>query len=447
MSTTITGEGLWKAFTNPNMDILFISVSERISEELLGRVYDWINSMPRLLKPKLEGHSVQASKSVIKLLNGSRIISLPNSPDTIRGFGMRPGRTDVYADEFAWIENDVELWTVIRDFVILGGNVTIISTPAGKQGLFFKIAYPLQVKYRGREDPSLANMTLSETGTQWPWSYHEIPYEMRPELKAQEGILRAETDEIHFRQEYMTEFIDESISMFPYGLILPCAKLGDQDLFPLGYKSYNPIFFGQDFAKKRDEAVLFIVEKMAGGHFRVLWYEVLSPPRTTFEQQLSLLELMDKKFNPQRIKIDSTGMGEPLAETLIKNIGSKIDGINFSSREVREKLITDLRILFEQRKISIPKNQKLLDQLNGIRREVTEGGNIKFTSDESHDDMVYALALAVLGELDLTDKGQAFAAVIRDEVQQRYSKTPNDEGAFAELEFSEGESDSGVILD
>lgn len=189
ISTTFAGESIYKTFTNAGRQIMFVSTGQRIAEELLGKWYDMVNTMPPMLLPKWKKQSVE----VAVLMNNSRVMSLPSSdPGKIRGLGLRGSSTDVYLDEYAHVDKDEDLWVVVRDFQIMGGRITVNSTPKGKRGKYYNIIDPLQTVYRGLAPKNPKNV----------WSYHEIPFWQCPRLKNQETYLRAGTTDIDFKQEY-----------------------------------------------------------------------------------------------------------------------------------------------------------------------------------------------------------------------------------------------------
>ena len=202
ISTTIAGESIHSMFVKAGTQVMFVSTGQRIAGELLGKLYDMTESMPSSIQPHFLSHSAE----VARFSNGSRVLSLPSSdPGKIRGLGLRGGATDVYLDEYAFTDNDNELWNVVKDFQIIGGRITLNSTPKGNRGKYYQIVSPLQAVYHNlvRKDPK--NI----------WSFHEIPYWVSPRLLAQIDRLKSEMTDIDFRQEYCVEFIDESMSFFP----------------------------------------------------------------------------------------------------------------------------------------------------------------------------------------------------------------------------------------
>jgi phage FluMu gp28-like protein len=393
MSSIIAGEALHKIFTKPGKNVIFVSTGQRVAGELLGKFYDEFDTLPQAIKPKLLRRSVQECK----LINASRVISLPShNPANIRGYGLRGATTDVYIDEHAHVTEDRELWIVVVDFQRIGGNITSISTPKGKRGKYYEIAEPLQALYR--------------EGMNWAkqdWSYHEIHYTECPRLRDQEKELKRDTIEIEFLQEYCNEFIDESVSFFPYELIWKAQKVST--LISGGYKTDNPIWMGIDFGKKVSETVIMVVEEYEPERYRVIWIEVL--PGVNYPDQVDIIKQLDAIFQPSAIKVDATGPGgQEMVDFLNKEefyVG-KVTGYNLMAT-FKEKIIIRLRVLLERGRLDIPTKEcaygeKLESQLHSIQRIATQSGeHTRYSGKESGmDDMVWALALAVYKEHEIS---------------------------------------------
>ncbi|MDQ5829410.1 MAG: hypothetical protein M3324_05970, partial [Actinomycetota bacterium] len=70
----------------------------------------------------------------LELENGSRIVTLPGSEKTIRGFS---GTSLLILDEAARVED--ELYFAIRPMLaVSGGAMMMLSTPYGKRGVFYE---------------------------------------------------------------------------------------------------------------------------------------------------------------------------------------------------------------------------------------------------------------------------------------------------------------------
>ena len=392
ISTTIAGESIHRSFTNAGRQTIFVSTGQRIAEELLGKWYDMVATLPQVLQPIFKNKTMQDCR----LPNGARVMSLPSAePAKIRGFGMRGPMTDVYADEYAHVSNDGELWVVVKDFQILGGHITLNSTPKGKRGRYYQIVEPLQTYYRG----------LAPRPKEAEWGYHEIPYTACPRLMAQEKFLKEGMTDIDFKQEYCCEFIDESLSFFPYELVWSCQKT--KSFVSSGYKTHNPIYFGIDFGQRISETIVYVVEEISPETFITLYIEEM--PGVNYDDQVDVITLLAREFNPAMIKIDATGPGGQTMLDLLsseKNCGPGIVyGYNLSST-VKENIIIRLRMLMQRKKLEIPMKElspfgeKLEMQLHSIQRTSTEAGlHTRYSGKATGmDDMTWALALATYKE-------------------------------------------------
>ena len=103
-------------------------------------------------------------------------------------------------------------------------------------------------------------------------------------------------------------------------------------------------------------------------------------------------------IRPTRIFVDQGGQLIPLTQGLQRQWGGMIQGIEFTNN-LKERMITNLRILFENQKIEIPKDDNLIDQLHSLEKSETAGGYTKYKhSPGKFDDYVWSLALAVSPE-------------------------------------------------
>lgn len=358
-------EAIYKALARPNRTILIISVSDRQAHHVIKYVEEALAEMEK--PPQL----VYDTKSIKTFTNGSRIIALPNSPSTVRGYPA----DDIYIDENAHIKNDRSMEQAIVPSTSRGGTVTRVSTPMGKRGIFWSVW---------------------EKAEELEYSKHFVPWKECPDLdiatiKKQFG----EMDEITFRQEFEGEFVDEAVSFFPYDVIMKGVNHELEmvaDSTELVGHEESTFYAGVDFAKIRDETVITVMERKPGGRFVARLIHVFSA--TPYKTQLLFIKSLQARFPLVRLYFDMTGVGVRLNEDLSDSMGHIAVGINFSSQS-KEKMITELRILFEQERIEIPENQYLIAQLHQLERTETGGGVTRYRHAEGkHDDAVWSLALA-----------------------------------------------------
>jgi phage FluMu gp28-like protein len=322
----------------------------------------------------LSGQASRKTMTEIMLTNGSRILCLPNNPDRFRGFTA----TDVYLDEAAHFQNDELVLRVVKPMISAShGRITIISTPSGKRGFFYN-QYVMAVNSKGTE-PEIE-------------AFDFFPSTINP-LITKEFLLneRLNLNDLEYKQEYLGEFIETVDVYYPIDIIQPCV---DPTLTQLeNGEAGRRYLMGIDFAKKRDETVVIMLEETNDHEFIIRHIAAWSG--MDYSQQIGRIAQLAGKFRIQRTVADKTGVGEALMEDL-KRVVPSAEGVVFSLNS-KADMAGRLRIIFEQKRIRIPNDKKLITQLNSLRYEVTKNGSLVFASPEReqlHDDYVWALAMA-----------------------------------------------------
>jgi hypothetical protein len=126
-STTTAMLALHRALYRPGSLILLISPSLRQSSELFRKVTDGLDKLAT--RPAMK----EDNRLSCVLENGSRIVSLPSTEATIRGFS---GVDLIIEDEAARVSDD--LYFACRPMLaVSGGRMILMSTPYGKRGHFY----------------------------------------------------------------------------------------------------------------------------------------------------------------------------------------------------------------------------------------------------------------------------------------------------------------------
>src|SRR5687767_10083640 len=127
-STMAAVVALHRALYHPGSLILCLAPALRQSQELFGKVAGFYRDLGRPVAPQGE------RKLSLELENGSRIVTLPGSEKTIRGFS---GAALLLVDEAARVAD--ELYFAIRPMLaVSGGSLMMLSTPHGKRGVFYE---------------------------------------------------------------------------------------------------------------------------------------------------------------------------------------------------------------------------------------------------------------------------------------------------------------------
>lgn len=176
---------LHRALYYPGSLILLVSPSLRQSSELFKKVADEFNKLND--QPK----RIENNKLSLALDNRSRIVSLPSSEATIRGYS---GAALIIEDEASRVSDD--LYYAIRPMLaVSGGKLILMSTPFGKRGHFFH--------------------EWTEGGDTWERiriTAYECPRIDREFLEEERQTMPA----LFFKSEYEGEFTETLDSVFTY---------------------------------------------------------------------------------------------------------------------------------------------------------------------------------------------------------------------------------------
>jgi hypothetical protein len=164
-----------RAVTRPKHLALLISPSDRQSGELFRKVRAFLDLVPGLALAEDNARSC-------RLANGSRIVSLPSSAETIRGFSAVDTLVE---DEAAFVDDTLNM-TVRPMLAVSKGQMILMSTPNGRKGHFFDAWERGGAEQWHREEVKC-------------WDVPRIP---RPFLEEQRKVMGE-----FFRQEFECQFM------------------------------------------------------------------------------------------------------------------------------------------------------------------------------------------------------------------------------------------------
>ncbi len=175
-----------EAIYTPSSLVLLLSPSLRQSQELFRKIKDIYNALESPAMPK----PIEESALRLELDNGSRIIALPGTEQTVRGFS---NVALLICDEAATCE-DALFFSIKPMLAVSGGRIILLSTPRGKRGFF----------HSEWMDGADWNRTLI-TADQCP--------RISPEWLERE---RQAMPDFWFRQEFLCEFVESIDSVFSF---------------------------------------------------------------------------------------------------------------------------------------------------------------------------------------------------------------------------------------
>ncbi len=186
-STMTAVIALHRALYHPSSLILCLAPALRQSQELFGKVLGFYRDSGRPVPAYAE------CKLSLELESGSRIVTLPGTEKTIRGFS---GAALLIVDEAARVD-DTLYYAVRPMLAVSGGALMMLSTPHGKRGIFYE-------EWTGGHG----------------WERYEVPANRCPRIS--EEFLeeeRASLPPFIFRQEYECSFEETDDQVFTTNMI------------------------------------------------------------------------------------------------------------------------------------------------------------------------------------------------------------------------------------
>lgn len=206
--------------------------------------------------------------------------------------------------------------------------------------------------------------------------------------------------EREFRMKYLGQFVRHEGAVFQHPETCFTGSLKATISFPNGQATVNVLkpldkgahySMGLDLAKSQDFTVAYVIDtrtKEIVGRLRI--------NRLDYVKVADGVEALAKHFHTRRIRMDTTGLGEPVADMLRKR-GLTIGEYVFTNKS-KERLVSTLVREIEHKRLVLPaEDTQLLRELKAFARVVSKAGNVIYSAPaNAHDDTVMALGLATL---------------------------------------------------
>ncbi len=396
-TTTIAMKALHFADMNPKMTVLITAPSLRQSMIMFDRIVSFVYASPRL-RSKL----ARVTHTLVQFDNGSRIIALPCSEHRLRGYSANM----IICDEASWVSEKVITQVLFPMLTTTQGYAVFLSTPWDKNHFF----------YRAFTNPK--------------YSIHKVKSEECP-LVTKDFLeeMRLNMTSEQYLMEYEAEFVEALNSYLPQSLIRGCVELAQLHRVELAPTLEADFFSGEyyagvDFGKLQDYSVVAILKRE--GEILKLIYLYEFPLDTPYSQVIGHLARANQKLHGiQRIVVDQTGVGEPILEEMHSQGLCNVEGIKFTV-QTKEDMMTSLKIAMEQNRLAIPYHRQLSQQLNEQQYTYAKNGHLMFSHPQnSHDDMTWALALAVSRSMQAPSSGAGAMMLPHSEKNKPFLSTPH----------------------
>ncbi|MBD3405089.1 MAG: hypothetical protein GF411_03000 [Candidatus Lokiarchaeota archaeon] len=386
-------KALWYAFTRPEastpqeqVTIVIIAPSQRQSKIMYNQIRSYIHA-----NPILEASVIKSTQQTIKLDNNSVIYNFPvgDSAEKVRGFSINL----LIVDEAAFIKQRI-FTAILPSLAGTNGSLILIGTPASRTGLFYQAFYP------GKDG----------SGVKLRFSTHWYPYSDALDVqrvdkngvplfdKDGNPITQLSRDWIEyqytsmskgeFAQEFEAKFVDESLGYFTREDLI--ANVEDYSMEHV-HDGESVYAMGVDFAKYHDSYVALVIKRDINGITRVVY--TLEARNRNYSETVPLTIKIAKRFRCRYVFCDSTGVGEPNAEIIEKELKgiSIVKSVNMSSLQKQIDMYSNLQRMFGEGVLKIPaSNRELISQLSLVMRTITPSGRVKIEAAEGqHDDFCF----------------------------------------------------------
>ena len=303
----------------------------------------------------------------------------------IRGYGK--GLKRIRVDEAAYIKKEVIDGVIEPVRLDMRAELILQGTPFGKNWFYDRFE-----QAKGKENVSR----------------FQFPTTANPFIDKQqfeESMNMLGPDSIHFKTEYMAEFVDTQGSVFPWELIQKC-------LYDNIREDFNNYVCGIDIARYSDYTAV-VVAGVERGLAVVVDVDRFTGLDWT-AQKARVYDIVHKY--KARGAADATGPGDQFVDDLIRGEyvedtegggmvksrpGLALEKVRITSNAIKRELIDKLVVKMHQGLVKLPQpyddnTRTLIDELKYFRYELTQHGNVKMEAASGrHDDCVMALALAI----------------------------------------------------
>jgi phage FluMu gp28-like protein len=376
------------------------SVDETASREFIDYCADWARMANAVAKisdgVELIGEREIRTKTM-EFSNGRKIIAGSSNPTFLRSKGGEVG-----LDEFAFHRDGRELLKAAHATAMFWGHRLRIWSTHNGEGSYFNSL--IKAARSGQIKATVQRVTILDAVEQGIVERIEMRRRKLTEVPAPDAKRRQEwldelratcPDEATWQEEYMCQPSSEANSLLTYELIRGCERTAEElqvVIDPRDLRTNAPLYAGFDVGRQRDLSVFWVLAKV-GDVFETRLVKTFA--RTAYTIQEQFLDLLMQQ-NVRRICIDSTGIGDMLAERAKQRYGWRAEGVKFTM-ESKAELAMPLTRLFEDRLVRVPADADTREDLHKVRKIVTTAGNVRFDAqhDEAgHADRFWALALA-----------------------------------------------------
>ena len=293
-------------------------------------------------------------------------------------------------DEFAFFgfeqTDGTDFWYHILSptIKVKGRKCIFVSTPLGKNNRFY------EMYLRGLDDnfPQYKSIlkTIFDDGL----------------ISAEEiEDTRKSIPELAWRQEYLTEFLDSSLTFFS----------GFEKCFKKFNPSYYQTWIGVDLSGNgQDATILTKINELN----QVEQFEIKGSLDSKYQQ---IADIINESKNLQLCLLENNGLGTPMINEIKKLVGNTNKLREWTTtNSSKEEILSKLAVVIAQEGISFNElDRSLYGEFGTFIASYTKGGHLQFGAiSGKHDDRIMSLAIALRAKNDYDDKiTKTFANIIK----------------------------------
>ena len=400
--TTISAAyALWMCIFQEHKTVVFLSVGDTESTEILDRIKIMFDELPIFLRPEV----VQENMHNLKLSTGSVIKSRPSGKQS----GRSLAGSFLFIDEAAFIEHIDSIWAAVYPIISTGGRAFVLSTVNGIGNWYYEAWIkalegansfnPIQINW---QDHPEYNRIMGFEDLYDNMEQRDPPIN----IDKWEETTRSNMSHKKWLQEYECEFLGTG-DTYIEGSIL--ADM-DKKSCPPAYKTFNnkmyvwkdPIphrsyMIGVDISlgRDRDYSAFHVIDTYSGEQVAEFYSKT-----TPINDLAEILNSVGKKYNLAIIFLERNSIGHNLIDHLFERLAyenlyfdeKRNIGVQVTTKN-RDTMLASMEECLRLGRFKI-NSKRTVHELNTFIVSFTG----KAQAEKSkHDDLVTSLAICAFG--------------------------------------------------
>ena len=381
--------------------IVFLSVGDTESTEILDRIKIMFDELPKFLQPNI----LQENMHNLKLSTGSIIKSRPSGKQS----GRSLAGSYLFIDEAAFIEHIESIWAAVYPIISTGGRAFVLSTVNGVGNWYYDAWFkavegansfnPIQINWK--DHPEYNRIEGYEH------LYEEMEKREPPfVIEKWEETTRSNMSHKKWLQEYECEFLGTGETYIEGSILTTMDKRSKPPLYktfnnklyvwedPLPYKSYM-IGVDVSLGRDRDYSAFHIIDCYNGNQVAEFYSNT-----TPINDLAEIINSVGHKYNLAVVILERNSIGHNLIDHLFERLAyenlyfddKRNIGIQVTVKN-RDTMLASMEECLRLDKIKI-NSKRTVSELNTFI--VSLGGKAQ-AEKSKHDDLVTSLALCAFG--------------------------------------------------